>query len=135
MPCSAPSLSSSATLSGNAPSRGLGDAWQHEVRIEQRLPLDDAGVYPHCIGGRRQAPPEDCGGPLAFMSQRDHLPIEVDEPLWQLQEDMRAGDLEAIRDRQAEIAVHSKNDSKEIIPGKMRERFRFCFLVLRLHCR
>jgi hypothetical protein len=26
-----------------------------------------------------------------------------DELLWQLQEDMRAGDLEAIRDRQAEI--------------------------------
>src|SRR5450755_1193208 len=84
----------------------LGDAWQHEVRIEQRLPLDDTGVYPHCTGGRRQAPPEDCGGPLVFMAQRDRLPIDVDdddELLWQLQEDMRAGDLEAIRDRQAEI--------------------------------
>jgi hypothetical protein len=80
----------------------FGDAWLHEVRIEQCLPLD-AGVYPHCIGGRRQAPPEDCGGPLAFMAQRDRLPIDVDELLWQLQEDMRAGDLEAIRDRQAEI--------------------------------
>jgi hypothetical protein len=81
----------------------FGDAWQHEVRIEQRLPLDDTGVYPRCIGGRRQAPPEDCGGSLAFMAQRDRLPIDVDELLWQLQEDMRAGDLEAIRDRQAEI--------------------------------
>src|SRR5450631_2464713 len=37
------------------------------------------------------------------MAQRDRLPIQVDELLWQLQEDMRAGDLEAIRDRQAEI--------------------------------
>jgi hypothetical protein len=81
----------------------FGDAWQHEVRIEQRLPLDDTGVYPSCIGGRRQAPPEDCGGPLAFMAQRDRLPIDVDELLWQLQENMRAGDLEVIRDRQAEI--------------------------------
>ena len=34
----------------------FGDAWQHEVRIEERLPLDDTGVYPRCIGGRRQAP-------------------------------------------------------------------------------
>jgi Plasmid pRiA4b ORF-3-like protein len=73
------------------------------VRIEQRLPLDGTGVYPRCIAGRRRAPPEDCGGPLAFMAQRDRLPIQVDELLWQLQEDMRAGDLEAIRDRQAEI--------------------------------
>jgi hypothetical protein len=81
----------------------FGDTWQHEVRIEQRLPLDDTGVYPRCIGGRRQAPPEDCGGPLAFMAQRDCLPIQAYELLWQLQEDMRVGDLEAIRDRQAEI--------------------------------
>jgi len=81
----------------------FGDTWQHEVRIEQRLPLDETGVYPRCIGGRRQAPPEDCGGPLAFMAQRDRLPIQVDELFWQLQEDMRADDLEAIRDRQAEI--------------------------------
>jgi hypothetical protein len=81
----------------------FGNAWQHEVRIEQRLPLDGTCVYPRCIGGRRQAPPEDCGGPLAFMAQRDRLPIEVNELLWQLQEDMRADDLEAIRDRRAEI--------------------------------
>ena len=67
----------------------FGDTWQHEVRIEQRLPLDDTGVYPRCIGGRRQAPPEDCGGPLAFMAQRDRLPIQADELLWQLHEDMR----------------------------------------------
>jgi hypothetical protein len=81
----------------------FGDAWQHEVRVERRLPLDGTCVYPRCIGGRRQAPPEDCGGPLAFTAQRDRLPIQVDELFWQVQEDMRAGDLEAIRDRQAEI--------------------------------
>jgi len=37
------------------------------------------------------------------MAQRGRLPIEVDELLWQLHDDMRVGDLEAIRDRQAEI--------------------------------
>jgi hypothetical protein len=37
------------------------------------------------------------------MAQRDRLPIQADELLWQLHEDMRVGDLEAIRDRQAEI--------------------------------
>src|ERR1035438_9366204 len=36
----------------------FGDAWQHEVRIEQCLPLDGTCVYPRCIGGRRQAPPK-----------------------------------------------------------------------------
>jgi hypothetical protein len=75
----------------------FGDAWQHEVRIEQRLPLDGTCVYPRCIGGRRQAPPEDCGGPLAFMAQRDRLSIQVDELFWQLQEDMRVLSAEASR--------------------------------------
>ena len=92
----------------------FGDTWQHEVRIEQRLPLDDTGVYPRCIGGRRQAPPEDCGGSLAFMAQRDRLPIQADELLWQLHEDMRVGDLEAIRDRRAMPQVSRASSSSRV---------------------
>ncbi len=48
------------------------DGWQHDVRLEQILPLEPGRYYPVCIGGRRAAPPEDCGGPSAFLELRQH---------------------------------------------------------------
>jgi pRiA4b ORF-3-like protein len=48
------------------------DGWQHDVRIEQILPTEPGRYYPVCIGGRRAAPPEDCGGPWAFLELRQH---------------------------------------------------------------
>jgi hypothetical protein len=47
------------------------DSWQHDVHVEQILPLEAGRVYPHCEGGRRQVPPEDCGGPWAFLELRE----------------------------------------------------------------
>jgi hypothetical protein len=35
----------------------FGDRWQHEIRLEQILPLDPKHMYPRCIGGARKAPP------------------------------------------------------------------------------
>jgi hypothetical protein len=49
----------------------FGDLWQHEIRVEKTLPLDPKKTYPVCIGGKRAGPPEDCGGPWAFMALRD----------------------------------------------------------------
>jgi hypothetical protein len=51
----------------------FGDAWLHEVRIERRLPLDPKRTYPVCIDGKHAAPPEDCGGVLAYMQIRQEL--------------------------------------------------------------
>src|SRR5205085_10476315 len=48
------------------------DGWQHDVRLELILPLEPGRYYPICIGGRRAAPPEDCGGPWAFLELRQH---------------------------------------------------------------
>jgi Plasmid pRiA4b ORF-3-like protein len=45
----------------------FGDLWQHVVRVERRLPVGRKRTYPVCIGGQRAVPPEDCGGPWAFM--------------------------------------------------------------------
>ena len=45
--------------------------WRHEVRIENRLPLEVRKTYPLCIGGGGACPPEDCGGPASFMARRD----------------------------------------------------------------
>ncbi len=50
----------------------FGDLWQHEIRIEKRLPLDRKKPYPVCIGGARQTPLEDCGGPWIFLELRQH---------------------------------------------------------------
>ncbi|MHC4534847.1 MAG: plasmid pRiA4b ORF-3 family protein [Planctomycetota bacterium] len=53
----------------------FGDSWQHEIRVEKHLPLDPKQTYPVCIGGARQAPPEDCGGPWAYMAQKQHYSV------------------------------------------------------------
>jgi hypothetical protein len=43
------------------------DSWQHDVRVERIVPFEPDRLYPRCIGGRRRGPPEDCGGPWAFL--------------------------------------------------------------------
>jgi hypothetical protein len=76
----------------------LRDSWQHEVRIERRLTVEPKRTYPVCVGGRRAAPPEDCGGPRAFLVRRDAAPRDVCEHLERLVESVEAGDLDAVQD-------------------------------------
>jgi hypothetical protein len=76
----------------------LRDAWQHQVRVERRLTVEPKRTYPVCVGGRRASPPEDCGGPWAFLERRDAVPCDVREHLEQLVESMEAGDLDAVQD-------------------------------------
>lgn len=54
----------------------MGDCWQHDLRLEQVLPLDPRKHYPVCTGGAGDCPPEDCGGPWGyreFMAERYSL--------------------------------------------------------------
>lgn len=61
------------------------DNWVHEIRIEKKLPIDPKKTYPLCIGGSRAAPPEDCGGPCAFMELEDHyFPWDIERKLIRL---------------------------------------------------
>jgi hypothetical protein len=39
----------------------FGDDWTHEIVVEKVLDRESV-AYPRCTGGRRAAPPEDCGG-------------------------------------------------------------------------
>lgn len=43
-----------------------GDDWEHEVKLEKILPAIDDIQYPICIAGKRECPPEDCGGPPGY---------------------------------------------------------------------
>ena len=40
----------------------FGDDWEHQILVEKTAPADPSITYPLCTGGRRAAPPDDCGG-------------------------------------------------------------------------
>ncbi len=40
----------------------FGDDWEHVVRLEAVAPWDDTAPAAVCLDGRRDGPPEDCGG-------------------------------------------------------------------------
>jgi len=44
----------------------MDDYWQHDIRLEQVLPLDLHKRYPVCTDGDGGCPPEDCGGPWGY---------------------------------------------------------------------
>jgi len=43
------------------------------------LPVDPRRGYPVCTGGKRAAPPEDCGGTWAYLqeAEQSHIPPEA----------------------------------------------------------
>jgi hypothetical protein len=40
----------------------FGDDWVHDIMVEKVLDRDPSAAYPRCTGGKRAAPPDDCGG-------------------------------------------------------------------------
>ncbi len=54
------------------------DGWCHDIRLESILPAQDGRRYPVLTGGRRSAPPENCGGAWAFLALRQQ---HADSPL------------------------------------------------------
>jgi hypothetical protein len=47
--------------------------WRHEVRLEGQLAPEAGKTYPICAAGNGACPPEDCGGPDAFVAHRDDI--------------------------------------------------------------
>ncbi|MFK8050429.1 MAG: plasmid pRiA4b ORF-3 family protein [Halioglobus sp.] len=47
--------------------------WMINIRLEERRALDPNLSYPTCISGSRAGPPEECGGPIAFMAWEDEF--------------------------------------------------------------
>jgi len=50
----------------------FGDGWIHTIEHEKTIPVQLNESYPKCIVGKRNCPPEDCGGIWGY----DHL-LEV----------------------------------------------------------
>src|SRR4029450_4928288 len=48
------------------------DHWQHDIRVEQILTAAANRAYPMYLGGKRAAPPQDCGGVEAYLTQWRH---------------------------------------------------------------
>lgn len=44
----------------------FGDDWEHDIVLEKILPYDNKLVYPICVKGKMNCPPEDCGGVLRY---------------------------------------------------------------------
>ena len=44
----------------------FGDNWEHEIVVETIIVGNADGERPLCLAGRRQRPPEDCGGPWGY---------------------------------------------------------------------
>jgi len=55
------------------------DKWRVQIRLEQILPYNPKKNYPFCIAGKRIIPPEDCGGPAAFVE----LEVSLNLALWE----------------------------------------------------
>jgi hypothetical protein len=47
----------------------FGDDWRHDMVVEKIVLAEPGVAYPRCTGGRRDAPPEDCGGIWVFNEQ------------------------------------------------------------------
>lgn len=57
----------------------FGDDWQHDIAVEKVLERGPGIDYPRCTGGRRAAPPEDCGGVWGYQDLIDVLANPDDE--------------------------------------------------------
>jgi len=90
-----PCISEENAQIGNVLKRGpkpkyiydFGDSWEHILTVEKVGVLTpEAGVaYPLCIGGRRNCPPEDCGGISGFYNKLE----AIADPNHEEHEDMR----------------------------------------------
>lgn len=40
----------------------FGDGWDHRIKVEKVFEAERAARYPVCLAGKRNCPPEDCGG-------------------------------------------------------------------------
>ena len=78
------------------------DRWQHQIRVEAIQYPAHPLVVPVCTAGKRSAPPEDCGGPWAFLTKRQHYSVGY---ALEVLANIREGGAETLCDRYDEICL------------------------------
>jgi hypothetical protein len=51
----------------------FGDGWTHELTVEKTLPPNESQQVPRCLTGKRNCPPEDCGGVWGYAELLDAI--------------------------------------------------------------
>ena len=51
----------------------FGDYWEHKIQLNGHLDIDPDVIYPHCVSGSGNCPPEDCGGIHGFSEMLEIL--------------------------------------------------------------
>jgi hypothetical protein len=46
----------------------FGDNWRHHLTLAASYAPEDDAFYPRCVAGERPAPPDDAGGPYAYVA-------------------------------------------------------------------
>ena len=86
----------------------FGDGWEHTIVLEKIL-TDSALKYPLCVAGKRNRPPEDCGGPSGYEDLLKVISNPADEEYKEMIEWLGEGfdperfDLEEINDLLKEV--------------------------------
>jgi len=91
----------------------LGDDWDHDILIEGEKPMEKGRAYPACTGGRRAAPPEDCGGPWGYLELLEALE-NPDDPNHAETLDWLGGSFDpaAFSVKEAEAALRARFDRR-----------------------
>jgi hypothetical protein len=51
----------------------MGDYWEHEIELKKKLNKNEHPQCPYCVNGKRNCPPEDCGGVPGYEELREVL--------------------------------------------------------------
>jgi len=71
----------------------FGDCWEHDIHIEKEVPYDTKLSYPLCVAGKRNCPPEDCGGIGNYENILDEIADgTIDEDMKEWMEQITGGE-------------------------------------------
>jgi Plasmid pRiA4b ORF-3-like protein. len=76
--------------------------WRHQIRVEAVAHSEHPLPTPVCLAGKRAVPPEDCGGPDAFLAKRQHYSVGYG---LEIVEDIRYNGPEVVGDHLEEICL------------------------------
>ena len=97
----------------------FGDNWEHTIKLEDVLPAEKGATYPRCIKGKRNSPPDDCGGVWGYADMLEVLANPQDTEY----EDTKAW----IESMKGGPFAPEQFDPKSVVFADPAEIFKLCF--------